>query len=108
MLVLASSSPRRKELLSQIGCKFVCRPSSCEELTFRDEPNPQKLVMQNAILKAKASVDNHHKDEIILGSDTVVALDNKIYGKPKDDNDAFCMLKKSFRKNTSSLQLVLH
>ena len=93
MLVLASSSPRRKELLSQIGCKFVCRPSSCEELTFRDEPNPQKLVMQNAILKAKASVDNHHKDEIILGSDTVVALDNKIYGKPKDDNDAFCMLK---------------
>ena len=63
MLVLASSSPRRKELLSQIGCKFVCRPSSCEELTFCDEPNPQKLVMQNAILKAKA------------------------------DNDAFCMLK---------------
>ena len=59
--------------------------------------------MQNAILKAKASVDNHHKDEIILGSDTVVALDNKIYGKPKNDNDAFCMLKKSFRKNTSSL-----
>lgn len=49
--------------------------------------------MQNAILKAKASVDNHHKDEIILGSDTVVALDNKIYGKPKNDNDAFCMLK---------------
>lgn len=93
MLILASSSPRRKELLAQIGCKFVCRPSSCEELTFRDEPNPQKLVMQNAILKAKASVDNHHKDEIILGSDTVVALDNKIYGKPKDDNDAFCMLK---------------
>ena len=74
MLILASSSPRRKELLAQIGCKFVCRPSSCEELTFRDEPNPQKLVMQNAILKAKASVDNHHKDEIILGSDTVVAL----------------------------------
>jgi septum formation protein len=71
MLILASSSPRRKELLAQIGCKFVCRPSSCEELTFRDEPNPQKLVMQNAILKAKASVDNHHKD----------------------DNDAFCMLK---------------
>ena len=63
MLILASSSPRRKELLAQIGCKFVCRPSSCEELTFRDEPNPQKLVMQNAILKAKASVDNHHKDE---------------------------------------------
>ena len=66
MLVLASSSPRRKELLAQIGCKFVCRPSSCEELTFCDEPNPQKLVMQNAILKAKASIDNHHKDEIIF------------------------------------------
>ncbi len=50
-------------------------------------------TIKDAILKAKASVDSHHNDEIILGSDTVVALNNKIYGKPKDDNDAFCMLK---------------
>lgn len=63
--------------------------------------------MQNAILKAKASVDNHHKDEIILGSDTVVALDNKIYGKPKNDNDAF-VCSKIFQEKHIKFALVLH
>ena len=54
MLILASSSPRRKELLAQIGCKFVCRPSSCEELTFRDEPNPQKISHAKCYFKSKS------------------------------------------------------
>ncbi|WP_296899563.1 Maf family protein [uncultured Megamonas sp.] len=93
MLILASASPRRKELLEQIHCKFLCRPSSCDELTAIDEPNPQKLVIQNAILKAKASVDKNNPNEVILGSDTVVALNNTIYGKPRDDQEAFSMLK---------------
>lgn len=93
MIVLASNSPRRKELLQQIGCKFICRPSECKELTAIDEPNPQKLVSQNAILKATASIDPSCPQEIILGSDTVVALDNVIYGKPKNNDDAYNMLK---------------
>lgn len=93
MIILASSSPRRKELLQQIGCKFICRPSECKELTSVDEQNPQKLVAQNAILKATASIDPSSPQEIILGSDTVVALDNIIYGKPKNNEDAYTMLK---------------
>lgn len=93
MLILASASPRRKELLAQINCKFICRPSSCEELTFKDEPNPKELVKKNAILKAKASLNKNNPNEIILGSDTVVALNNIIYGKPHDEKEAFSMLK---------------
>ena len=93
MLILASASPRRKELLNQINCEFVCRPSRCVELTAQDEPNPQKLVKSNAILKAKASINPLDCTEIILGADTVVSLNDTIYGKPNDDKEAFMMLK---------------
>lgn len=92
MLILASASPRRSELLSQIDCKFICRPSSAPELSFKDEPNPAKLVMKNATLKASAS-DEQNPQEIILGFDTIVYHKGKIFGKPQDDSDAFSMLK---------------
>lgn len=93
MIILASSSPRRKELLTQINCQFICRATPCTELTAKDEPNPLELVRKNAILKATASIDKNNPSEIILGSDTVVSLNNTIYGKPHDDKEAFIMLK---------------
>ena len=93
MLILASASPRRKELLTQINCKFTARPSNAPELSFKDEPNPEKLVMENAKLKATASVLPQNKDEIVLGFDTLVYHNGKIFGKPKDDEEAFAMLK---------------
>lgn len=93
MLILASASPRRRELLNQIHCKFVCRPADCAEITFQQEKNPVSLVRQNAVLKAIAAVIEDNKDEVVLGADTVVACDGQIYGKPKDDKEAFSMLK---------------
>ena len=93
MLILASASPRRRELLTQINCNFVCRVADCTEISPAQEKNPAKLVKQNAILKALAAVDSNKPDEIILGADTVVACGSQIYGKPKDDTDAFSMLK---------------
>ena len=93
MLILASASPRRRELLTQINCNFVCRPTDCAEISSEQEKNPAKLVKQNAILKALAAVDKNKPSEIILGADTVVACNEQIYGKPKDDTEAFSMLK---------------
>lgn len=93
MIVLASASPRRRELLTQINCNFVCRPTDCEEISPQQEPNPAKLVEQNAVLKALSAVDKNSPQEIILGADTVVAYKKQIYGKPKDEAEAFSMLK---------------
>lgn len=93
MLILASASPRRSELLNQINCKFVCRPTDCAEISPSQENNPEELVKQNAILKATAAIIAENKNEVILGADTVVAYDGQIYGKPKDDDEAYFMLK---------------
>lgn len=92
MIILASASPRRKELLTQINCDFICRPSSAPEFSFHDEPSPDKLVMKNATLKAMAA-DKKISGEVILGFDTIVYHKGKIFGKPKDDKEAFFMLK---------------
>ncbi len=93
MLILASSSPRRRELLTQMHYDFICRPRNAPELTPLDETDPKKLVIRNAVLKATAAINPDTPDEIILGADTVVAYDNQIFGKPHDDKDAYRMLK---------------
>lgn len=91
-LILASQSPRRKELLNLIGLPFqVDVPSAFEELTEAEEPSPQLLVRANALGKVE-EVRSHHPKALILGVDTVVALDGKILGKPKDSEDAIRML----------------
>ena len=90
MIILASGSPRRRELLEQIGVKFEVFVSEAKEATFAK--NPKELTLENARLKALA-VSKEHKGCWVLGADTVVSLENKIYGKPKDQDDAFNMLK---------------
>ena len=90
MIILASASPRRRELLKQIGVEFeVCVSQAKESITAK---NPADLAVENARLKALAVAETH-KNSWVLGADTVVALDGKIYGKPKDKEDAFNMLK---------------
>lgn len=93
MVILASASPRRSELLKQIGCFFEVKPSSAEEANCQ-QLKPYELVTLNASLKAKdvASLENNI-DVIVIGADTVVALDDKIYGKPKDKSEAIEFLK---------------
>ena len=80
MLILASKSPRRKELLSTLGVPFFIAQSDAKEIT---ENLPcDILVKENAYLKAKEILAVYPND-IILGADTVVTIDNIILGKPK-------------------------
>lgn len=90
-LVLASKSPRRKQLLQECGFEFECIVKDCEELSDNGL-DPQYVAMQNAIIKVNAIQDEVSKDAIVLGSDTVVAIDHQILGKPKDCDDAYRML----------------
>lgn len=102
-LILASGSPRRKELLEQIGLDFEVIPAKGEEVMTSVLPN--KVVEALSFQKASeiASLDRfQNTGDIILGSDTVVALNHQIMGKPKDKEDAFTMLK-SLQGNTHTV-----
>jgi septum formation protein len=90
-LILASQSPRRRQLLEQVGLTFTVKPSSTEEI-FDENMNPEDLVQKLAREKA-ADVFQQFPEAVVLGSDTVVAADGKVLGKPKDDADAKNMLR---------------
>lgn len=89
-LLLASNSPRRKELLTQLGYQFdVVRIDV-------DESYPSDLLPENIaghVSNKKAKAFNVSSDEILLASDTIVALDQKILLKPKNEEEAFQMVK---------------
>lgn len=89
MLILASNSPRRKELLSMLGYEFIVSPSDCDEST--NIKNPKQLVKELSFRKASAV--ERSADDTVIGSDTVVAIGKKILGKPKNEAEAFNMLK---------------
>ncbi len=84
-LLLASSSPRRKAILRQIGIPFKAKKSMFEEAVYRDLP-PAEKVCQAAISKSRA-VYEAQKKQWILGADTIVVLNDTVFGKPKDLND---------------------
>ncbi len=91
-IVLASASPRRQELLQQIGCGFRVVVSDAEELSG-DGISPERLAVENARRKAEDVAAKEGSDVPVLGADTVVAVDEMILGKPKDENDAVRMLR---------------
>ncbi|MCR5758157.1 MAG: Maf family protein [Selenomonas sp.] len=91
MFILASGSPRRKELLQQINARFVIRISAAEELAG-DDIDPAVMVEKNAAAKAKA-VARLYPNQAVLGADTVVALDGHTYGKPHSREEAIRMLR---------------
>lgn len=90
-IILASNSPRRRELLAQAGYNFTVIPSGCNEDT--DILIPKDFVMELAARKARDVYDNLHDKNstpfIVIGSDTVVALNGRILGKPVDYDDAY-------------------
>ena len=92
-LVLASASPRRAALLSQIGLTFEIRPSDAPEPPHSRYADKQvdEVTRELALLKAKA-VARHCNEGVIIGADTLVSLDGKLFGKPTDDEDAMVML----------------
>ena len=88
-LILASNSPRRRELLRQAGYRFEVRPPPIEDRGVTGAPSPEALVESLAYLKAMASVDAHRMAEgLVLAADTVVVLAGRIIGKPADEADA--------------------
>ncbi|MBP5426910.1 MAG: septum formation inhibitor Maf [Clostridiales bacterium] len=91
-IFLASGSPRRRELLRNIGLKFEVVKSNFDENTVDFERTPQELAESLAYGKAK-NVKSLVDQGIIIGADTLVTLDNKVYGKPRDSKEAFDMLK---------------
>ena len=93
-IILASASPRRRELLSQIGMDFEVRVSDASESAVSYEPS--ELVKALSALKASAVFDQLSKEEkeesLVIGADTVVSLSGSIMGKPKDRQEAVNML----------------
>ena len=89
-IILASASPRRKELLEKINLKFEVDASDCEEDT-NPGLEPEELVRQLSIKKAK-SVAARHKNAIIITADTIGVMGDKILGKPQTENEASKML----------------
>lgn len=91
MIILASKSPRRRELLSLITQKYQVIPSEIEECSNLDEP--RAIVRELACRKAR-SVAKDHPHDIVLGADTLVYVDSEILGKPLDKEDAVRMIRK--------------
>ena len=94
MLILASKSPRRRELLGLIRPDFsVTSPDADETLPEGIAPPDAALLLSQIKARAAAAMSQHSGDDIIIGSDTLVALGDTILGKPQDETDAKRMLR---------------
>lgn len=95
-IYLASASPRRKEILKQVGISFKVVPSTVEEKVTSTEPAKvvEELSYQKAIDVCGRLSETQDEDFVVIGSDTVVACWGEILGKPKDKQDAADMLHK--------------
>ncbi len=91
-ILLASTSPRRASLLDLLRLDFEVVPPKIDE-AHRPEEGPEDYVQRLALEKAQAVMEQGHNG-LILGADTVVVLDGKIIGKPKDKDDAFVIIKR--------------
>ena len=92
-IILASASPRRRELLSQIGIEYEVIPSQKEEVVTSTVPS--EIVMELARQKAEdIAIKSGKIDKIVLGADTIVALNGEVMGKPLDEDDAYAMISK--------------
>ena len=91
MIILASGSPRREELLKKICKDFVI--DVCEAEEFHDAETPKDLAIKNAVVKAETVAKKYSCEDIVIGADTIVALGGKIFGKPEGERGAREMLK---------------
>lgn len=89
-LILASSSPRRRELLNQAGYRFKVRtPGPIEDTSVRLAPSAAAYVESLAYLKAMSAIQTHGlRKGLVLGADTAVELEGRIIGKPRDEDEA--------------------
>lgn len=89
MIILASGSPRRHELLKKLCTNFKIEVSDAVEVQSNLEP--RKLAVENAKIKSQ-SIAKKNPDAVVIGADTIVVLNGKIFGKPKNPADAEKML----------------
>ena len=92
-IVLASKSPRRKELLGNIGVKFSVIEGDVDESIVPKNLEPKLYVQELAVLKANSSARKSGKHALVIGADTVVIHDKNVLGKPADLEEARLMLK---------------
>ncbi|MBO7740048.1 MAG: septum formation protein Maf [Clostridia bacterium] len=90
-MILASQSPRRREMFDRLGLDYKAMTSDADE-TITESLSPAEYVKTLALRKAKALSSAVSKDDYVIAADTVVALDGEIYGKPIDYADAFRMI----------------
>lgn len=90
-LILASASPRRREILDTAGYCYEVVPSNADEVM---EGDACSLARLNALAKAKEVYARIGGDSVVVGADTVVSVNGEVLGKPKDERDAFLMLSK--------------
>lgn len=91
-IILASGSPRRREILANTNAKFDVLTSDVDERIFKFE-EPTQLVLRLAFEKCMDIAINN-PESLVIGADTIVVLDNEILGKPKNEDEAFDMLSK--------------
>ena len=95
-IILASASPRRKEILQNTKLKFDIEKSDIEEVVLENE-SPEDMVVRLAYEKA-FDVAKRNTDRLVIGADTIVALDDEVLGKPKDKEEAYQMIKRLSNK----------
>ncbi len=91
-VILASKSPRRKELMDLLGIEYEIMVSQVDEI-LEEGMSLEEQSKKLGYIKAKAVFDKTKGDRIVIGSDTLVVKDNKLFGKPKDRDDAINMIK---------------
>ena len=91
MIILASKSPRREELLKKLCAEFKIISGDAAEI--ETSANPRELAIKNAALKAE-TVARDFPNDTVIGADTIVVLNGEIFGKPHGETGAFEMLKK--------------
>lgn len=91
-IILASGSPRRKEILANTNVEFNVITSDIDESILKNE-EPTQLVLRLAFAKCM-SVARKNPNDLVIGADTIVVLDHEILGKPKNEEEAFDMLSK--------------
>ena len=91
-IILASNSPRRRELLAQIGIRDFQILSPDVDEAVESGLSPARMVEALSLRKARAAAGRAGAEDLILAADTVVALDGRVLGKPRDQGEAFAML----------------
>ena len=107
MIILASKSPRRRQLLSMMGLDFIVQTADIDETMDKSQTPAHEVAAVSARKAEKIAWE--HPDDVIVSADTIVVIDGKILGKPKDEEDAARMLRLlSGRTHTVYTGLTVH